>query len=130
MSAALVKKMFDETGCDAVAVARGALGNPWIFKELNAFFKRNKIFKKPSINERTKTMVEHLKSCVDFHGTKRGVVIFRKFFNWYTKGFSEVRALREKACHAKTIEETLKIIEEFRMLHDERFASQFESGKT
>lgn len=97
----LIKKMFDETGCDAVAVARGALGNPWIFQQSSD---------KPAINEITEVMVEHLNSCVDFYGQRNGVVIFRKFFAWYTKGFRRIRPLREKSSRAKTTDEMLDII--------------------
>jgi len=100
-SAQLIKRMIDETGCDAVAVARGALGNPWIFQQSP---------NKPSIDEITGVMVEHLNSCLDFYGESNGVVIFRKFFAWYTKGFRRVRPLREKSSRAKTIDEMLDII--------------------
>ncbi|MCX5711027.1 MAG: tRNA dihydrouridine synthase DusB [Candidatus Omnitrophica bacterium] len=100
-SAALINKMFDETGADAVAVARGALGNPWIFQD-----------RKPDKKEVIQIMTEHLNSCVDFYGEKRGVIIWRKFFGWYTKGFRKVRPLREKSSRAKTSDEMLDIIRE------------------
>lgn len=100
-SAQLIKKMTDETGCDAVAVARGALGNPWIFQQSPD---------RPPIDEITSVMVEHLNSCVDFYGERIGVVIFRKFFGWYTKGFRLIRPLREKSSRAKTIDEMLLLI--------------------
>ncbi|MEK6727744.1 MAG: tRNA dihydrouridine synthase DusB [Candidatus Omnitrophota bacterium] len=100
-SAQLIKKMIDETGCDAVAVARGALGNPWIFQQSP---------NKPFTDEITGVMVEHLISCVDFYGERKGVVIFRKFFGWYTKGFRRVRPLREKSSRAKTTDEMRDII--------------------
>lgn len=113
-SAPLAKKMFDETGSDAVAVARGALGNPWIFKELTQFFKNGKIIKQPSLDELIKTMLKHLDLCIDFHGQKRAILLFRKFFIWYTVGFHHIRPLREKACAAKIKCDMLNIIEEFR----------------
>lgn len=106
----LIKKMFDETGCDGVTIARGALGNPWIFKEANAFLKRGKVPARTGINAIADTMIEHLNSCVDFYGERNGVVIFRKFFGWYTKGFCNIRPLREKSTRAKTTEDTLNII--------------------
>ncbi|MCX5709197.1 MAG: tRNA dihydrouridine synthase DusB [Candidatus Omnitrophica bacterium] len=100
-SAALIDKMLDETGADGVAVARGALGNPWIFED-----------RKPDKKEVVTIMTEHLNSCVDFYGEKRGVIIWRKFFGWYTKGFRKVRPLREKSSRAKTRDEMLGIIRE------------------
>ena len=98
-SSLLNKKMFEQTGCDAVAVARGALGNPWIFQD-----------RKPAKDEVVKVMTDHLDACVDFYGEKRGVIIFRKFFGWYTLGFRKVRPLREKSSRAKTKAELVEII--------------------
>jgi tRNA-dihydrouridine synthase B len=112
LSAELAQKMFDETGCDGVIIARGALGNPWIFKEIEQFFKNNKILPRPSIKEVINTMLEHLSLCVDFHGPRRGVIIFRKFFMWYTKGFRRIRPLREKVCRAKTKDDMTALIGE------------------
>lgn len=106
----LIKKMFDETGCDGVTIARGALGNPWIFKEANVFLKKGRVPARPGINTIADTMIEHLNSCVDFYGERNGVVIFRKFFGWYTRGFRKVRPLREKSSRAKTAEDMLNII--------------------
>ncbi len=92
-SAQLIKKIFDDTGCDGVAVARGALGNPWIFKDISV---------QPDKREIIRTMLTHLDACIDFYGERVGVVKFRKFFIWYTKGFRKIRPLRERVSGAKT----------------------------
>ncbi len=113
LSAQLAKRMFDETGCDGIAVARGALGNPWIFREIQEFIKNGKIIPRPSPQEIMRTMLKHLDLCIDFYGEKVGVVIFRKFIAWYTKGFRKIRPLREKASRVKTKEEILTLSEEF-----------------
>jgi tRNA-dihydrouridine synthase B len=99
LSAQLVQKIFAETGCDAVAIARGALGNPWIFKGVT-----------PDRAELTRVMREHLQANVDFYGERVGVMKFRKFFNWYTKGLRHIRPLREKSSRAKTREDMLALI--------------------
>jgi tRNA-dihydrouridine synthase B len=106
LSAELISKMFAETGCDAVAVARGALGNPWIFRDSE----------RPGINELVETMLEHLDSCVDLYGERIGVVKFRKFFGWYTKGLRKVRPLREQSSRVKTKAEMSAVLETCRTL--------------
>jgi len=111
LSPQLIKKMFDETGCDAVAIARGALGNPWIFKEAERFLKEGVVLEKPQANEIIGTMLEHLNNCIDFYGQRIGVMKFRKFFGWYTKGLRRIRPLREKSSRAKTKEDIVKIIQ-------------------
>ena len=113
-TARLAKKMFDETGCDAVLVARGALGNPWIFKELEEYFANGKISRRPTVAAITDVMQKHLQLCTDFHGERVGVVTFRKFFIWYTWGHHSVRHLRQHATSAKTAVQMGAVIGEFR----------------
>jgi len=112
----LAKKMLDETGCDGLLVARGALGNPWIFEEIEEFLKNKKIIKRPGIEKIADVMLEHLNSCIDFYGAPHGVRRFHKFFGWYTKGVQNVRTLRHKAFRTKTKDEMYEIIESFRNL--------------
>lgn len=112
-SAELAKKMFDETGCDGLAIARGGLGNPWLFKEIESYLRTGKPINRPAKDEVINCLTRHLDLCVDFYTEKRAVPIFRKFFNWYIKGFYHIKPLREKACHAKSRKDLFEIIEEF-----------------
>lgn len=98
----LARKMLDETGCDAIVIARGALGNPWIFKEITEYLNSARIIERPRPEEVVKVMLAHLDMCIDFYGERNGVMVFRKFFSWYTKCFRKVRPLRELASRAKT----------------------------
>lgn len=115
-SVELTKEMLERTGCDGVAVARGSLGNPWIFRELLAFFGDKKAPPQPAREEVVDTMLQHLGLCLQVHGERNGVVIFRKFFSWYTKGMRKVRPLRERVCRLKTKEEMREVIEELRYI--------------
>lgn len=108
----LAKKMLEETGCDAIAVARGCLGNPWIFKDILEFLKTGRLRERPKMDEIIRVMDEHLASYVDFYGEKIGVIRFRKFFAWYTKGFRKIRTLRTKISLAKKKDEVISIIQE------------------
>ncbi len=115
-SAQSAKKMLDETGCDGLLVARGALGNPWILEEIKSFLKDGSLPPRPSRDEIIKVMLEHLNSYIDYYGERNGVIIFRKFFAWYTKGFRKIRPAREKSSRAKTREQMASIIEECRLI--------------
>jgi len=111
LSALLAKKMFDETGCDGLAVARGSLGNPWIFNEIKEFLKSGKLVSKPHRGLIVKIMREHLDSSIEFYGDRNGVVLFRKFFGWYTRGMRKIRPLRERSSRIKTREGLIQIID-------------------
>ena len=109
-SAQLAKRMFDETGCDAVLIARGALGNPWIFNEISEFLKDGTVVDKPNPEVVVNIMIEHLDMCVDFYGESIAIKLFRKFFSCYTKGFCKIRPLREKVSHANTRDDMVGIV--------------------
>jgi tRNA-dihydrouridine synthase B len=123
LSAELAGKMFHETGCDGVLIARGGLGYPWLFREIAEFLSSGVILPKPDRDDVAKVIVEHLDASIAFHGDKVGIIIFRKFFHWYTRGFRHARPIREKSCSAKTKEQLLAVIEEFRQIIPHRFES-------
>ncbi|MBI5074470.1 MAG: tRNA dihydrouridine synthase DusB [Nitrospirae bacterium] len=114
LSPQLIKKMFDETGCDAVAIARGSLGNPWIFRDTVSYLNKGVIPERPGLDELADTMLRHLHLSCDFYGDKRGVILFRKLFAWYVKGLHEVRQLKDRAFKAETREEMQGLMETVR----------------
>jgi tRNA-dihydrouridine synthase B len=101
-SVRLAERMFSETGCDGVAVARGAFGNPWIFRDLLCPEGGQENDHVPSMDELLRVMKRHLDLSIEEHGQRNGVINFRKFFVWYSKGFSHVAGLRKGALAAKT----------------------------
>jgi len=113
-SAKAAKDMFDQTNCDAVMVARGALGNPWIFREIDQFLTSGKILPRPNLKQVAKMMKRHLALSVDYYGERIGTVGFRKFYIWYTRGFIKAKPLRRSTHQASNKLEMLKLIEEFK----------------
>jgi tRNA-dihydrouridine synthase B len=115
-SAELAIKMFEETGCDGVAVARGSMGNPWIFHETAELLSRGTVPAKPTLDEVISVMRKHFDLSIGFLGETSGVVSFRKCFIWYTHGLPNVRPLRTKAVAARSISEMNDVIEELHLL--------------
>jgi tRNA-dihydrouridine synthase B len=109
-SAAMAERMFTETGCDAVTVARGSFGNPWIFRELEAYGAGKPVPAHPGPALIGSVMREHLDALAGFYGEKSAVILFRKFFAWYTKGFRQVRPVREKVSRVRTHDEMAELI--------------------
>ena len=96
-------KIFDQTGCDAIAIGRGALGNPWIFSEL-----LNETNIKPSIEEIIKTIISHMDMLIELKGERIAVNEMRKHIAWYIKGISGAAAMRN---HIFQMNERNKIVE-------------------
>ena len=108
----LVRRMFDETGCDGVTIARGALGNPWIFRAAAEYLASGTYAPKPGPAEVARTMIRHLNLSCDYHGEEAATMLFRKFFGWYVKGIPDTKTLREKAFMAMTREQMVSVINE------------------
>ncbi len=110
-SAVHVLEMLSRTGCDAVTVARGALGNPWIFEEIQAALAGEPPPRRPGPDQICACMQEHLDMSVDLYGEELGIKHFRKFFGWYTRGFYRIRPLRSAAFQCRTRAELAAIID-------------------
>ena len=103
--------MLAETGCDMVMVGRGALGNPWIFRELDAAYKGLEIPPRPSDEERTAMMLRHLEMLCGLKGETTGVKEFRKYIIRYTKGMHGAAAVRRRANDVLSLEEMKEVIQ-------------------
>ena len=87
-------RMLEQTGCDMVMVGRGALGNPWIFREINALAGHDRPLPSPGIYERMRVMKLHLERLCDYKGEYIGMREARKHAAWYIKGFRGASRLR------------------------------------
>lgn len=111
-SAQKAKEMLELTGCDGVLVARGALGNPWIFRQIKSFLTDGTILANPSLEERVKVLTRHLQYIEKYKSlplnTKLG--FSRKIAVWYLKGFKFAAVLRGKINHAQSFPELYRLI--------------------
>lgn len=104
------EKMLRETGCDAVMVARAALGNPWIFQILNEYFEKGNIIQPPSAEDKLKIMREHIELVCSYKGERMGMLQSRKQIAWYLKGFRGAAGFRNEAGRVTTLEDMYSLI--------------------
>lgn len=88
--------MMKETGCDFVMIGRGALGNPWIFREVLAAWKGEPKPDLPNLDEKKEMMLRHFHDMMELKGEYAAVREMRKFVGWYLKGIPGSAALRGK----------------------------------
>jgi len=112
-SAADMLRMYEETGCDGVMIARGACGNPWIFRECIAALV-GKIFVPPEREEIISTLIRHINLLVADKGERTGVAEARKHVSAYIKCMPGAASMRDKINSACTAEAMLEAVEFFK----------------
>lgn len=106
------KRLVEETGCDGVMVARGAKGNPWIFKEITTYLETGERLGRPSLNEVKETILRHGRMMLEFKGEPAGMREMRKHVSWYTAGYPNSAALRREINEVETFEGLTRLINE------------------
>ena len=98
--------MLEKTGCDLVMVGRGALGNPWIFQQINMYLTDScRILPGPGFHERMLVMLRHMKDLCEDKGENVGMREARKHAGWYLKGMRGAAAFRRQAGQLCTLED-------------------------
>ncbi len=98
-------RMRAETGCDGVAVGRGCLGRPWLFRELADALLGREPCAPPKLGEVADIMLEHASLLVAWLGEHSAMLSFRKHGGWYTRGFRESARLRDRLMSVRTLAE-------------------------
>lgn len=106
------KKMFELTGCDAVMIGRGALGNPWIFERTAHFLETGEMLPEPTIKEKIDTIVMHLNMMYEYKGQK-GVLEMRKHIAWYIKGLKGAAAVRETVNKTEEMDKLIDLLYDY-----------------
>ena len=96
LSARDVKRAFDETGADGVMIARGAIGNPWIFENAKQLLTQGNVSTLIDPAKRIKTTLRHLELAIKVKGERRAVLEHRKFYSGYLKGLYNASQVRNK----------------------------------
>ena len=107
------RAMLEETGCDGVMVGRGALGNPWLFRDIAAFLADGTTPPPPDPAEREAVIRRHLAMHIRRCGEGAGVRAFRTHLLWYTKGLKGGSGFRKAACSVEGMDELLAMISRY-----------------
>ncbi len=107
-------EMLNFTGCDAAMVARGALGNPWIFRELNALKNGKEIPTRPGVSDIIDKIMEQLELTAEDKGEYTALREMRKHASYYTKGLRGSAELRTRINKAETVDQFREILDRLR----------------
>lgn len=96
--------MYEATGCDLVAVGRGAMGNPWLFRQIAQYLAEGR-YDVPTPEERMAVMLKHIERMAEYKGEAVALREARKHCGWYLKGMRGAAALRRRADTLTTLDD-------------------------
>ena len=107
------KRMLDETGCDAVMIGRGVLGNPWLIKNTINYLEGKDLIN-VSINDRVDMCLKHLDLLCSFKSKKLASLEIRNHIAWYFKGIKGANILKNKIYQTNNIHDIILLLNEFK----------------
>lgn len=110
------KRMLEETGCDGLMIARGARGNPWIFRRIAHYLDTGELLPEPDAREVGTMILRHARMQAELKGESLGMKEMRKHIAWYTAGLRGSAALRRQCNTLETLAELEKMLSEHGML--------------
>ena len=113
LSAEDAKKMLDETGCDAVMIGRGTLGNPYLIKQVVSYIEDGILLEEQSSIDKMKLCLKHFDYLLKIKDEKTAVLEMRTHAAWYLKGLPSSAIVKQKLYTLKTKEEFIKLINDY-----------------
>ena len=104
------EKMKNQTGCEAVMIGRGILGNPFLLKRVKHYFEYGEILPEPSVGEILETALEHIRKIVEYKGEYVGIREARKHAIWYIKGMKNSVSVKNKLTAAASYDEMAQLL--------------------
>ena len=105
-------RMFKETNCDGLMIARGAYGNPWLFAQLRAALE-GKDIPTVTVEERLQQILQHATALVDFKGEKVAIREMRSHASAYIKGLPRASEYRERFHKLETLQEMIDLVNSY-----------------
>ena len=104
------KRMLDETGCDAVMIGRGVLGNPWLIRDTVNYLEKSALPIEVTPLEKISMLKRHYQILLENSGEKSASLEIRSHALWYLKGMPGSAKVKDAICSTKDSTEILKII--------------------
>ncbi len=103
--------VYKTTGCDFVMIGRGALGAPWVFRQINEYFALGRVITQPSVEEKMQVMINHITRLCEYKGDYVGIREARKHAGWYIKGMKGAAAFRRDIGSLETVDQLKELAE-------------------
>jgi len=108
------ENMLKETGCDAVMIGRGALGNPWFINEVYEYIENGNVINKPTNSDKIDMAIKHLNLLLEYNNPKKAILEMRSNICYYLKGMPKSTEVKQEIFKVTTKEEFINILENFK----------------
>ena len=108
------KRMLEETGCDAIMIGRGVLGNPWLVKEVVEYIENGNIVPKPTPKESVDMCLKHISYLREIKCDKLVVLESRNHIAWYLKGLTDSNEIKNKIFLTKDVNDIITILNDYK----------------
>ncbi len=112
-----VQETFASTGCDAVMIGRGAIQNPWIFRQTKHYLSTGQLLPEPTLEERVDLFRQHLHLAIEHKGERTGVIELRKHYSGFLRGMPHVAKIRNELMQFTEAEPILQHLTRFLELY-------------
>lgn len=103
------KNCLEQTQCDGLMLARGARGNPWLFRQVREYLEHGILLEKPDLDEVLTMILRHGKMMIDYKGEYLGMREMRKHVAWYTAGYKHSASIRREVNMVETYEDLIAL---------------------
>lgn len=108
------KRLIEETNCDAIMMARGVRGNPWLFQQTKEFLKNGQFIEKPSVDEVISMILRHADLQIQYKGEFTAMREMRKHVAWYTTGYPKSAKLRNRVNEIEDKQGLVELMKEYK----------------
>lgn len=107
------KEMIDFTGCDAVMIGRGVLGNPWLIRDCVYYLDNGVLLEDVSACEKIEMLRKHYKLLLENTSERQAIMEIRSHALWYIKGLKNSSYIKNEICKCKSSDELFKILDDY-----------------
>lgn len=113
------ERILNQTGCDAIMIGRGILGNPWLIKEIDYYLNKGKVIEHPTNIEKIDMAIKHLKNLEKQKDEKLAMLEIRNHIAWYLKGMKGSNEIKNMVYQSKHISDIIGILNQYKLQFEE-----------
>lgn len=107
-------RMLEETGCDAIMIGRGVLGNPWLIDEINCALEHITYQNQPTSIDKVDMCIKHLNYLKELKNEKLASLEIRNHIAWYFKGIKNSNEIKNKVYKTSSIHDIMQVLMEYK----------------